>query len=133
MPRQYENKQYQYEARMKTLLGDISELASGRQYYENVMQPWYHGVHFKKIVENTVEGVKEVYKADLNTLKQILPEHAEFPGTREEWQAEVKKLEKTCVAFNIALSKLGQACEKHGITELRYVTMRFVLVRCGLC
>lgn len=118
---------------MKTLLGDISELVSGRQYYENVMQPWYHGVHFKKIVEQTTEGVKEVHKANLNTLKQILPEHAEFPGTREEWQAEVKKLEKTCVAFNITMSKLARACEKHGITELRYVTILLVPVRCGLC
>lgn len=61
-----------------------------------------------------IESKIKACKALLVDLKKIGPEEGKYVGTEEQYKKEMKRLETTCVAIAVNVSKLRQLVEKHG-------------------
>lgn len=116
--KRYEKAELQFQARMKPFLNGIRDKfgfmsEAELQNVANVHASMKAQDCFKAIPENI-----KTAKTQLAILKKASPRDGKFYGTEEEWMAEIKKLERTCISVMVETSKLEGLCKKHGAEGL---------------
>lgn len=108
-----------YELRMKPYLSIRNDPIPSSEEFDSAMKQ-------VQSVEDTCKAIDQHIKdarALLGKLKQTTPEQGSHIGTEEQWKAEIKATETTCVAIVVANSQLLRAFRKQGDADLqKYLT-----------
>jgi hypothetical protein len=111
--REFADRQLLYETRMKPFLPVINSPIPAAVDFEAATQQ--HASLEETCLE--IDDLVKQAKTVLAGLKKLLPEQGRFVGTEEEWKAEVKGMEASCVATAVAASQIRRAKEKAGGEE----------------
>ena len=112
--RDFADPQLFYEARMKPFLAVSNDPVPTPDHFAIAKQsPGSIELNCKAI-----EGGMKRVKTSLGEVKQQTPEQVKCVGTEQQWRAEIKKLETTCVAVAVGASQLLRIHQKSGADDL---------------